>query len=1066
MRYHLLAIFLFPLLLHAGEGNFRTYSIEEGLPAASVYDLLTDDLGRLWIATEEGGVACFDGYDFHIYNLTNGLSSNLIRGLFLDASNNLWLATDGGGVNLINRGKTENQIETFTELDGLSYDRTRCITQDETGRIWVGTFGGGISIIDRTNDSIIHLTFFEGLPHSNVRTIKFSAGKIWAGTDNGLAIIDPNSLEINTIAFPGGSPILCMTEDRNQMFVGMETGIYTIDKSNINAGAQAHTLNSRLNGERIRALALAPDGGLWVGTRSGLYSWSNQILKHFTSENGLANDRIRDLEFDSTGNLWIGTYFGGISRYKGDAIVTYKEPDGLPNKVITSVLQLTNNEYLVSTVSGTAVLRSGVASQPSNLGALRNLAITSMKLRRRELIIGTAEDGFFQGQLGNLKNYRLSEGLSSNQISCLTYGEEEDVWIGTEQQGVNLFRNGEFIHLTRRNGLPSNVINDVAVASGIAYIATDKGLVSIPDLEEDAVPIWGTDPSTPVIALESKNGVLYFLSSKGELGKVEEGEVSILYKHSSGLRTKMTAFSCLIVDSYEQFWLGTNSSIFRITIDKDGTAVKVFDKSDGYHGQVVNLNAGIKDAEGRFWFGTINGMVMINPNKRISNHIAPKIFFSDVLMNYDEEEMMSRGMGDYLGVQIGTRKLGYDDNTLTFHFTGINLSNPENVVYQWKLEGADANWSPATRTREITYSNLKPGNYTFKVRAANEDGIWSETEASFEFSIAKPFYQTWIFRILMGLIVLLTGFLIYKWRVRNLNVKKMMLEEEVEKRTRELKNSLDKLHQAQEQLVAQKKLASLGELTAGIAHEIKNPLNFVNNFSELNFELVGELQEELNSLKDKIPTDVHEELNYMLEDIRENSGKINEHGKRADSIVRNMLDHSRAKSGEKKVIDINRLLSEQIDLAFHGTKAKIQGLKVRIEKELAEGLPELNLVPSDVGRVFINILNNGFYAINEKNKREIEGYDPVMKVSTEMNGEFVYVRIRDNGPGIPDSVLDQIFNPFFTTKPTGSGNTGLGLSLSHDIIVKQHHGKLEVDTRDGEFTEFKIALPITAVNEN
>lgn len=282
------------------------------------------------------------------------------------------------------------------------------------------------------------------------------------------------------------------------------------------------------------------------------------------------------------------------------------------------------------------------------------------------------------------------------------------------------------------------------------------------------------------------------------------------------------------------------------------------------------------------------------------------------------------------------------------------------------------------------------------------------------------------------------------------------LFEQVQARTRDLSQSLENLRKAQDRLVQSEKLASLGQLTAGIAHEIKNPLNFVNNFSSLSVDLIDELNEVLAP----IPLDlwVREELDEFTSMLKSNLEKVVQHGKRADSIVKNMLLHSREGSGDHQMVDVNALVEESINLAYHGARAAKPGFNVTLVKDLDPAAGEADLYPQEITRVLLNLIGNGFYA-GAKRESEMGGaFDPMLAAKTRNLGDRVEIRIRDNGTGIPDEVVAKMFNPFFTTKPAGEG-TGLGLSLSYDIVVKQHGGTIEVATEPGDFTELTIVLP-------
>jgi GAF domain-containing protein len=288
-------------------------------------------------------------------------------------------------------------------------------------------------------------------------------------------------------------------------------------------------------------------------------------------------------------------------------------------------------------------------------------------------------------------------------------------------------------------------------------------------------------------------------------------------------------------------------------------------------------------------------------------------------------------------------------------------------------------------------------------------------------------------------------------------IENVRLFESVEARTRELSASLEELRTAQNRLIQTEKLASLGQLTAGIAHEIKNPLNFVNNFSAISVELIDELRQALAAanLDDKLRAEIGE----VADMLQGNLEKVVQHGKRADSIVKNMLLHSRQGSGEHRPVDINAVVEESLNLAYHGARAEKQGFNITLERAFDPAAGEVDLFPQEITRVLLNLISNGFYAAT-KRKAETNGggYEPTLAAATKSLGDSVEIRIRDNGIGIPPEVKERMFNPFFTTKPAGEG-TGLGLSLSYDIIVKQHAGSIEVDTKPGEFTEFRIVLP-------
>ena len=295
-------------------------------------------------------------------------------------------------------------------------------------------------------------------------------------------------------------------------------------------------------------------------------------------------------------------------------------------------------------------------------------------------------------------------------------------------------------------------------------------------------------------------------------------------------------------------------------------------------------------------------------------------------------------------------------------------------------------------------------------------------------------------------IFLLIVFLLYR-NNRQKQKANVLLHQEKEK----VETTLTELKSTQAQLIQSEKMASLGELTAGIAHEIQNPLNFVNNFSEVNKEMITEMKEEIGKGN-------YDEVKIIANDIEANEEKINHHGKRADAIVKGMLQHSRTSTGVKEPTDINALCDEYLRLAYHGLRAKDKNFNAEIKTDFDTTIGKINIIPQDIGRVLLNLYNNAFYAVNEQKSKNLISYEPTVSVTTNKTYNHVIITVSDNGSGISNNIVDKIFQPFFTTKPTGEG-TGLGLSLSYDI-VKSHGGEIKVESKEGAGSEFFVSLPV------
>ncbi len=347
-----------------------------------------------------------------------------------------------------------------------------------------------------------------------------------------------------------------------------------------------------------------------------------------------------------------------------------------------------------------------------------------------------------------------------------------------------------------------------------------------------------------------------------------------------------------------------------------------------------------------------------------------------------------------------------------------------------------------------SYYKLKDSLYGDKVTEEAQSMAYTDMQRQKELIAEKAAFQNrMVLYTVSAAAIFLMGLAFIFWRSRRNEQKAKAL---VQQQNEKLEQTLHKLKSTQSQLIQSEKMASLGELTAGIAHEIQNPLNFVNNFSEVNRELIDEMQQEIDKGN---YTDAKEISN----DIKDNEQKINHHGKRAEAIVKGMLQHSRRSSGVKEPTEVNALCDEYLRLSYHGLRAKDKSFNTTMTTDFDETIGNINIIPQDIGRVLLNLYNNAFYAVAEKKKQSGNGYEPTVTVATKKSGNKILISVKDNGNGIPQKILDKIFQPFFTTKPTGQG-TGLGLSLSYDI-VKTHGGEIKVETKEGAGSDFIIQIP-------
>ncbi len=410
-----------------------------------------------------------------------------------------------------------------------------------------------------------------------------------------------------------------------------------------------------------------------------------------------------------------------------------------------------------------------------------------------------------------------------------------------------------------------------------------------------------------------------------------------------------------------------------------------------------------------------------------------------------------------LGMAKIFRQLGMQDSSLYYGrrsiatgwrggFTASVLATSQFLTSYFKQQGK---LDSAFRYQEIS-TTAKDSLYSREKTKEVQNLMFAERQRQADILERDAVYKANVrFYLLVGVIVFLLVLAFIFWRNNRKNEKaKRLLQTQKE----QIQTTLGELKTTQNQLVQSAKMASLGELTAGIAHEIQNPLNFVNNFSEVNEEMFDDLKEALKK------GDTEEALS-LANDLQENEKKIRHHGKRADFIVKGMLEHSRNSTGERQITNMNVLADEFLKLSYHGLRAKDKAFNADLVTNFDPSLPKVKLVQQDIGRVLINLFGNAFYAVNQKAKTGGSGYKPTVEVSTARENGSILIKVKDNGDGIPVAIRNKIMQPFFTTKPTGEG-TGLGLSLSYDIVVKGHGGSIDVDTKEGEVTEFVVSLPV------
>jgi signal transduction histidine kinase/ligand-binding sensor domain-containing protein len=983
----------------------------------------------IWLGTDNG-LYSYKENTLHTYLATADTNRRVVASMIYQAPSEpgiLWL-------NIINRSTKKASIVRFdTRQQMFKYfdheasalnDTINDIFEDKKHRLWFGA-QKGLLLFDRKAG--IFKRFLPGdavkQPNDNVikAILEATDGSLWLNAGKGLLNFDPSTLRFQRYINDPGDPASLSSNDvdiikkdrSGLLWAGISgTGVEKVNPITSAFVTESKNANNPFSypGNNPKQIVTGSDGYTWFTNKSGIYKWKPGTSKFEQIYKATKSDELGVVGLNQDGKILYFSNGNGLQVYntashKFDNYVTSADTNSISGNSITKILQ----DHTGLVWIGTS--RNGICSFNPATG----------RFKRYPFVINN--------------NLIDSKGKLDDQ-SVLTIYEDKHgaIWTGTNFGGLSRF--------DRKTGQFKSYLND-----GNQLV---KCVVSI--FEDDKGKFWvGT-----------------YLDGLFEFDPVS-GKYIKHFDENSGL-TFNTTFG-IAQDKKGFIWISTERGLSRL--DPKSMSLKNFLLSSILPGKLISPH-NLVYQNNLLVFGLTDGITSFNPNDLAGNPYPPVVHIEKV--GYSDPRASSDS-SIYLQI-YGSHgiELPYNQNRITFNYVALHFADPTQNKYAYILEGYDEHWVQAGTQRSVTYTNLSPGTYTFRVKACNSDGVWNNDGDSFLVIVDSPLWVRWwawvIYIVLFAAAIY--GFIAY--RSRQLRLENQELEEKISYRTKQLREANKELNKQQEEITAQRdklaetvndlkttqqqliqseKLASLGELTAGIAHEIQNPLNFVNNFAEVSVELVDELADELKN--DKRDPQLEDEL---IDDLKQNLEKITHHGKRADGIVKNMLQHSRANSGERQPTDINALADEYLRLSYHGLRAKDKNFNSAMVTHLHSGLPKVSAVPQDIGRVLLNLFNNAFYAVHIKQQAANTDYKPEVIVTTSVEKNHVVIKVKDNGNGIPDSIKDKIMQPFFTTKPTGEG-TGLGLSLSYDMVVKGHGGNINVETKEGEYTEFTIALPLT-----
>jgi len=743
---------------HLGIGQtlpFRTYSIEKGLSEAVVNDLLQDTQGYLWIATSYG-LNRFDGIKFKNYYSEDGLLANKVYSLYEDKKGDLWIGT-GGGVNVMRR----DSIYTPANLKPLESSTITDIYQDHQGDFWFATDGEGVWHVDR-NKNLTQYRKIHGMGDDRVRAIIEDENSVlWFATRNGLTKLEDGNFRTYTTQDGLADNRLrdLVLGSDGSLWIATRNGLCNYKRENF----RCYTEKDGLINNGIQSISRDHNGNLWLGTEEGASHFVNGTFTNYTADEGLANNIIYATECDREGNIWFGTFGGGVSIFLGNDFENYTVEQGLPNNVITSIAEDQSGQHWIGTFGGISKIQNDHFTTLNTSNGLVDDKVYTIRAGEGDsLLIGT-RGGFSIYDQRKFRNFNHDELPYRKIRAVLNPKYSSGIWLGTYGEGLLHYQNGHFIHLTEEDGLANNTILSLAeTRDGSIWIANYGGVSRLKNDKFTNYSIHDGLPNNGVLdILKSKSGHLWF-ATFGGIARFDSGKFETITA-DDGLPDEVCYF--IEQDDRGIFWIGTNKGVIRFDYNAyssdDETvrsrAFKLVTQNQGLVANEMNAGASFKDREGNLWFGSVGGLTKFAPSKEKINNVAPTVHI---------ENMQMAGENIPLDADI---EIGSDSHNITFNFIGISFSAPQLVLYKYRLKNSGEDWQQ-TSQRSVRYSTLAPGDYTFEVKARNNDGWWSKQATELSFTVLAPFWMRWWFIGVVLIVVILIVLFVYNYY----RVKKMV----------------------------------------------------------------------------------------------------------------------------------------------------------------------------------------------------------------------------------------------------------------------------------------------------
>ncbi|HET6566428.1 MAG TPA: two-component regulator propeller domain-containing protein, partial [Rhodothermales bacterium] len=1018
-----------------------SWQVQDGLPQNSVYAALQTRDGYLWLGTQEG-LARFDGLHFQGSEDAGfgSLGNQEVRALMEDREGGLWVGTNGGGVSRLYDG----QVETYTTDNGLSSDLIRSLYQDRDGNVWIGTINGGLSRWDGTSFS--NYTTGQGLCGNVVLAISEDAsGTLWVGTEEGLSRMVDGSFVCEAGANgESGTLVWSLLPARDgSLWIGTDAGLI----HRTGAGQGTYTTQDGLCGHAVSALHEDSAGSLWIGTLDGgLCRFRDGQFESYGTAQGLTHDRIRFLFQDREGSLWIGTEGGGLNRLRQGKFAPVTTLEGLSSNEVYTVLEDrrgvvwagTHGGGLNRIYDGTVTHFSKADGLPSdNVYALHEDA-------RGRLWSGFLGGGLCRFDAPGWRCFSTRDGLSSDNVYALEDGPSGTLWIGTDA-GLDQLQNGRISPFTADTSLSGALISALhRDSTGALWIGTyGAGLARIRNGKIDRYTSATGLTSDIVLALyEGAGGIIWLGTQGGGLCRVSDARTACLTAGNGLLSNNILQIE---EDLAGNLWLGSNKGILRVDRSElraamagNGTHLHpvLYGPADGLRSSEANGGtqpASWRTRGGRLLFSTMGGIAAIDPARIPTNTLPPPVALQRFLVN---GETVPTVAGQVLGPGI---------KDLSFTYAGLSLAAPDQVHFQYKLDGYDEAWVDADTRREAFYTNLPPGAYRFQVRASNNDGVWSPAVELAAFRLRPHFYQTAWFAALCALAAVLAVFGLYRFRISQLKARGRELERQVEERTHDLRLEKEKTEQAK--AVIEEQASRLQELDrfktrffANISHEFRTPLTMI----------VGPLENVLHGTYGPLSDRLRQQAELMLRN-----------GLRLLRLINQLLDLSKLEAGKMELRAHQRDLVPFVEGVVLSCSAFAERKGITLDFSSASESCEVYFEPDKMEKVFFNLLSNALKFTPGGGRVAVT----LCELDPQLDGNLpdggVEIRVTDSGKGIPVEQLPYIFDRFHQVDGSNTREhegTGIGLSLAREIVLL-HGGDIEVESEAGAGAAFIVTLP-------